>query len=96
MHAGDAVYWSLLTPAEALTSCSHASFQGLLLTRGHLRHLALFIRLATTDGTLPYFIFEHRIIAGAGTSKFIARKNMANVDEDKRNGEKAKDDGQHI
>jgi X-X-X-Leu-X-X-Gly heptad repeat protein len=64
-----------------------------LLNLWHIRHLTVLVRVFTTDFTVPNFIGQHRIVAGAGTPKFIARYQVPNIDQQKGNTEYGEDDG---
>ena len=63
----------------------------MLAPSSFLRHLASLRRLTSADGTLANLVFEHGVIGRTSTSEFIARHDMANIDQNKSDTENAED-----
>ncbi len=49
-----------------------------------------------THRTLAKIIFDHGIVACTGASKFITRKNVADIDKQKGNTKDQKYDDEHL
>jgi hypothetical protein len=54
-----------------------------LLHLGHIRHFAVFIWVFTADFAVANFVGQHGVIAGASTTKLIARYQMPDIDQQK-------------
>ena len=62
----------------------------------YFRHFTLLTRLPATHSTFANFIFQHRIVAGAAASKFVAGYDVPEVDKAKGDEKYAEDQSEDV